>query len=243
MKLNNKIAVITGAAQGLGLAISKMFVQNGATVCMLDLNMQKLQSAIDESNLGQKALAFECDVCNLNSIHFARDQIIQRCKQVHVLVNNAGIIQDAMLLKMTEKAFDNVINVNLKGVFLVTQAFVSHMQNISASIINISSVAYRGNFGQSNYSASKAGVVGMTKTWALELSKYNIRVNAIAPGVIETDMTKNIPDDVKLKLISKIPLGKIGHPSDIAHAALFLASSASSYIQGEVISPNGGFLM
>ena len=160
------------------------------------------------------------------------------------MINNAGILRDATLLKMTEESFDQVIAVNLRGVFLCGQACARIMvEQKYGKIVNISSVASRGNFGQTNYSATKAGVIGMTKTWALELSKYNINVNAIAPGLISTEMTQSIPNNVREAMISKVPLKRMGEPQDVAELACFLSSDESSYIQGEVIHLNGGLLM
>lgn len=231
--LKDKHIVITGAAQGLGFAMASKFASLGAIVAMLDLTEPK-------EKIEGKTMFFSCDVTNRDQIN----DVASKIKNVDVLVNNAGILRDASLFKMTNEQFDAVTDVHLKGAFYMTQTFAAKMkEKKSGSIINLSSVASTGNFGQTNYSAAKAGIIGMTKTWALELSRYNIRVNAIAPGLIETEMTASIPEDIRNMMIDKIPLKRMGQPDEIAHLTAFLASTDSSYIQGQVIHINGGYYL
>jgi len=229
--LKNKNILITGGAQGLGLAMTERFLELGSHVHVLDI----LEPSEDFPTC---ANFYACDITKSDQIQKACDQI----QKIDVLINNAGILRDASLFKMTAQDFDKVIDVHLKGTFMTTQRFAQVMKaQKSGAIINISSVAAFGNFGQTNYSAAKAGIIGMTKTWALELSKHNIRVNAIAPGLIKTAMTRSIPEDVKTAMIDRIPLKRMGEPKEIAHLAAFLASDDASYIQGQVININGGF--
>ncbi len=241
--LKNKVAVITGAAQGIGKETSRALLSRGCHVALVDIQKEKLQEVKNELS-GGKVEIFTADISNKEQVDTAISAIIKNFGTMDILVNNAGILRDATLLKMDEKQFDQVIDVHLKGTFLLTQACVRVMSEKKyGKIINLSSVASRGNFGQTNYSAAKAGIVGMTKTWALELSRYGINVNAIAPGLIETDMTKSIPQPVLDHLTAKIPLKRMGSVTEIAHLICFLASDDSSYIQGELIHINGGFLM
>lgn len=237
--LKDKVIVITGAAQGLGLAMSKRFVQDGAFVIMMDIDPDKLQNAAKELPSNQRETR-TCDVTKKSSI----DAAFKDIQNVDVLINNAGILRDASLFKMTEEQFDQVMDIHAKGTFLMTQTCAALMkEKQNGVIINLSSVASQGNFGQTNYACAKAGIIGMTKTWALELSRYNIRVNAIAPGLIETEMTASIPDDVRGQMIQRIPFKRMGNPEEIAALACFLASDAASYIQGQVIHINGGYYL
>ncbi|MCB0326318.1 MAG: 3-oxoacyl-ACP reductase FabG [Bdellovibrionales bacterium] len=242
--LKNCVAVVSGAAGGIGLETSIGLAKRGATLCMLDLDLRALENAKASSSALQDAVCHQVDVSKAEEVESCVQSIFRAHSRIDILVNNAGILRDASLLKMTETQFNQVIDVNLKGVFLLGQACAKAMvQKKSGSIINISSVAYRGIYGQSNYSAAKAGVIGMTKTWALELSRHGINVNAIAPGLIETSMTQTIPPQVKTQMIKNIPLGRMGQAKEVADLVAFLASDKSSYIQGEVISINGGFLI
>lgn len=245
--LSQKTAVITGAAQGIGLETARAFLAHDCNVALIDLQSDKLQSVQKELRSAfpkSKIEIFSLDITDSAKVVAAVSAIASSFSTVDILINNAGILRDATLLKMEEKQFDQVINVHLKGTFLLTQACAKIMSEKKyGKIISLSSVASRGNFGQTNYSAAKAGIIGMTKTWALELSRYGINVNAIAPGLIETDMTRSIPAPVLENLISKIPLKRMGSVSEIANLICFLASDDSSYIQGEVIHINGGFLM
>jgi 3-oxoacyl-[acyl-carrier protein] reductase len=245
--LRGKTAVITGAAQGIGKEVARAFLSNHANVALLDLQEEKLEATKQELQTEfpkAKIFAAICDISQKKSVEENVSSIVKQFETIEILINNAGILRDASLLKMEEAQFDQVIDVHLNGTFLLTQACVRIMSEKKyGKIINLSSVASRGNFGQTNYSAAKAGIIGMTKTWALELSRYNINVNAIAPGLIETDMTKSIPQPVLDTLVSKIPMKRMGNVSEIAHLICFLASNDASYIQGEVIHINGGFLV
>lgn len=243
--LKNKTAVVTGAAQGIGFETAKRFLENGAQVALVDIQADKLaQSKKNLESMGGKVESFPLDISKKEDVAKVVESILQTFSSIDILVNNAGILRDATLLKMEEKQFDQVIDVHLKGSFLLTQACAKFMSEKKyGKIVNLSSVASRGNFGQTNYSAAKAGIIGMTKTWALELSRYNINVNAIAPGLIETDMTRSIPQPVLENLVSKIPLKRMGSVTEIANLICFLCSDESAYIQGEVIHINGGFLM
>jgi 3-oxoacyl-[acyl-carrier protein] reductase len=238
--LKGKTAVITGAGRGIGRAIAERFAKGEAKLVLVDMDENTLKATA--SSLPTESLTVVANVSNSGDVKKMVDLATQKFGGIDILVNNAGIVRDSTLLKMTEENFDAVIAVNLKGVFLCGQACARVMaERKSGKIVNISSAAWRGNFGQTNYSAAKAGVVGMTKTWALELSKYNINVNAIAPGFIATDMTATIPPDIREKMVATIPLKRAGEANDVAELVYFLASDASSYIQGEVIAINGGF--
>lgn len=245
--LQHKTAVITGAAQGIGKETARVFLSYGANVALLDIQKDKLEETkkeLLESYPNSKVEVFGVDISDKSSVDTAVAAIAKHFGGVDILVNNAGILRDASLLKMEEKQFDQVIAVHLKGSFLLTQGCAKLMSiKKYGKIVSLSSVASRGNFGQTNYSAAKAGIIGMTKTWALELSRYGINVNAVAPGLIETDMTASIPAPVLENLTSRIPLKRMGSTTEIANLICFLASDDASYIQGEVIHINGGFLM
>jgi len=234
MRLQGKVAVITGAAQGLGLAMAETFIREGAKVIGVDMQ-EKSHDAIDFRVL---------NVAKSTDVKAFFDAVIQDYGQIDILVNNAGITRDAMTKKMTDEQWDLVIDVNLKGVFNMTRYIGPHMnQNQSGSIINISSVVgVFGNIGQANYAATKAGVIGLTKTWAKEFARKgeNVRVNAIAPGYIMTDILKTVPQDLLDQFAGMTMLKRLGEPHEIANVALFLASSESSYITGQVIEANGG---
>jgi 3-oxoacyl-[acyl-carrier protein] reductase len=245
--LKGKTAVITGAAQGIGKEVARVFLSNQSNVALLDLQKEKLEATKQELQIefpNAKIFTTIGDISQKKSVDEAVASIAKEFGSIEILINNAGILRDASLLKMEETQFDQVIDVHLKGTFLLTQACVRMMSEKKyGKIINLSSVASRGNFGQTNYSAAKAGIIGMTKTWALELSRYNINVNAIAPGLIETEMTASIPAPVRENFINKIPAKRMGTVAEIAHLICFLASDNASYIQGEVIHINGGLLM
>jgi len=243
--LSGKTAIITGAAQGIGKEAARVMISYSCNVALIDIQKDKLEQTKKElSSSGAKVEVFAADISDKAAVDTAISSAHKHFGSIDILVNNAGILRDASLLKMEEKQFDQVIDVHLKGTFLLTQACVKIMSEKKyGKIINLSSVASRGNFGQTNYSAAKAGIIGMTKTWALELSRYGINVNAIAPGLIETDMTASIPAPVLQNLTNRIPLKRMGSTTEIANLICFLASDDSSYIQGEVIHINGGFLM
>lgn len=243
MRLKDKVAIVTGAGRGIGLVTAQTFAREGAKVALCDLDLPEVQAAAEEiRKSGGQAVAFQANTAKTPSVQELLSKVMAEYGRVDILVNNAGIIRDKQLLKMEEAEFDSVIEVNLKGVYLCTRHVAEVMAaNGGGVILNASSVvALYGNFGQTNYVASKAGVIGMTKVWARELGRKGIRVNAVAPGFIETRMTEGIPDKVMEKLVEKVPLGRMGKPQDIANAYLWLASDESSYVTGHVLSVDGG---
>ena len=246
MKLKDKICIVTGANRGIGKEISKKFVEEGAIVLGFARNIEALKEVENELNALNKGKfkGYKVDVSKSEEINNTVKEIFKEFKRIDVLVNNAGVTKDTLLLLMKEEEFDFVINVNLKGVFLVTKAVAKVMRKQKqGSIINISSVVgLDGNIGQTNYSASKAGVIGMTKTWAKELTMKGeqIRVNAVAPGFIETDMTKNLSEEFKEAALQRILLKRLGSAEEVAKVVLFLASDDSSYVTGQVIRIDGG---
>lgn len=243
--LQDKVCIITGGGRGIGLSIAETFGQEKAKIVLVDLNEEDLaKAAASLQEQGCEVLTIAANVTKKDDVARFVDETMQKFGQIDVLVNNAGITKDHLLMRMSEENFDAVISVNLKGVFLCGQACAKAMMKKKyGKIINISSIARHGNFGQSNYSATKAGVVAMAKTWGRELSRYNINVNAVAPGFIATEMTAAIPEDVQNEMKKGIPMGRAGEPKEIANVVAFLASDASSYIQGEVIAVNGGMHM
>lgn len=232
MRLEQKIAVITGGAQGLGQAIAKRFIDEGASVYILDLKVKEMNNY------------FQVDITKKKEVEAAVNEILEIEGKIDILVNNAGIIKDALLNKMTDEMWESVIDVNLTGVFQVTKAILPAMyQQGKGSIINISSIVGEyGNIGQSNYAATKAGLIGLTYTWAKEFTRKGalIRTNAIAPGYAETEMMQGVPEKILKNLIESNPLKRLATPEDIANAALFLASDEASYINGQVLGVNGG---
>ncbi len=244
--LKDKVAIVTGGAQGIGEAIARKLASQGAAIALVDINYEKVKATADEiKKIGVDTEAYKADVSNTNEVQEVVDKILDRFKKIDILVNNAGITRDTLLLRMTEQDWDLVININLKGVFNFTKAVTKIMsKQRNGSIINISSVVgLFGNAGQANYSASKAGVIGLTKTTAKEFAGRNIRANAIAPGFIKTAMTDKLSQDVMNKYLENIPMKTLGTPDDVANAVLFLASDLSSYITGEVIRVDGGLAM
>lgn len=240
--LEGKIAVITGATRGIGKAIVEVFLKNNASVALISRSQTVLTYAEELQNKGLNAIGYQLDVSDFQNCHIIGEKIIEHFGKVDILVNNAGITRDSLFLRMTERDWDEVINVNLKSVFNMTKALLPQMiRQRSGNIINMSSVVgLSGNAGQANYSASKAGIIGFTKSLAKELGTRNIRCNAIAPGFIETDMTKSLPESLINQWISTVPLRRIGEVEDVAKVALFLASDMSSYITGQVINVCGG---
>ena len=242
--LENKTALITGASRGIGKAIALKFAQHGANVAFSDLvyDEQAIQLENELAAYGVKAKGFASDASSLSSAEALVNDVVTHFGSVKILVNNAGITRDNLLMRMEEKDWDLVLNVNLKSVFNLTKAIQRYMLKQKAgSIINMSSVVgVSGNAGQSNYAASKAGMIGFTKSIAKELGSRNVRCNAIAPGFIETDMTAKLPPDVIENWVKNIPLRRSGKPEDVANLALFLASDLSSYITGQVITVCGG---
>ncbi len=240
MRLKGKVAFVTGGARGIGLATARVFCREGARVAICDVDGELVKETASE--LGEGTLGVVMDVTNRDSVRQGVEKIEAELGPIDILVNNAGVIRDAQLKKMEESDFDMVIAVNLKGVFNTTQIVSAGMvERGSGVVLNASSVvALYGNFGQTNYVASKAGVIGMTKTWSRELGRKGVRVNAVAPGFIKTRMTEGIPDKVMDKLCAMVPLGRMGEPEDIANAYLFLASDEAAYINGHVLSVDGG---
>jgi 3-oxoacyl-[acyl-carrier protein] reductase len=238
--LEGKTAIVTGAARGIGKAIAVKFAQEGANVAFTDLKYDENAQATEKEllALGVKAKAYASDASNYIETEKVVDEIVKEFGTVDVLVNNAGITMDTLLMRMTEHQWDTVISVNLKSVFNFTKAVQKIMlKNRSGSIVNLSSVVgVGGNAGQSNYSASKAGIIGFTKSIAQELGSRNVRCNAVAPGFILTEMTDKLPEDVRKQWESQIPLKRGGTPEEVAKVVLFLASDLASYVSGQVLN-------
>ena len=242
--LEGKIALITGAARGIGKEIALEYGRHGANVAFTDLRVDEHMQNLEKEliDMGVKAKGYASDASSFEGCEKLVEEVLRDFGTIHVLVNNAGITRDTLLLRMTEEDWDLVIKVNLKSVFNMTKAVQRSMiKQRSGSIINMSSVVgVGGNAGQANYAASKAGIIGFTKSVAQELGSRGIRSNAIAPGFIQTEMTAKLPDDVREDWISKIPLRRGGTPEDVAMTAVWLASELSAYVTGQVISVCGG---
>ncbi|MBU1627272.1 3-oxoacyl-ACP reductase FabG [bacterium] len=242
MKLKDKIAVITGGGRGIGSATALKFAKEGASVTVADVDPEAANKvANDIIKNGGKAIGVGVDVSSKESVDAMIQKTIEKFGSVDILVNNAGITRDSFASKMKEENWDKVINVNLKGSFLCCQAVIPMLtEKKSGKIINTSSIGVLGNPGQVNYAASKAGIIGMTRTLAVELAKFNINVNAVAPGATDTPMFDGVPDKVKDFIKSRIPLGRFALPDEIASMHLFLASDESNFITGQVIFVDGG---
>jgi len=246
MRFKERVVLVTGSAQGIGREIAMAFAKEGADVVISDVDLEKAKETSAEiEGLGRKSLAVTMDVSNFAKVEEALNLILDKFTKVDILVNNAGITKDNLLLRMSDAEWDAVINVNLKGAFNCTKAVTRPMlKKRSGKIINIASIiGIIGNPGQINYAASKAGIIALTKTTAKELASRNINVNAIAPGFIQTQMTDKLSEDVKQKMKAAIPLGKLGQPSDVACACLFLASEEAAYITGQTLIVDGGMVM
>lgn len=244
-RMNGKVALITGGAAGIGLKASKLFAEEGAIVYALDISDKALETAAAEKlseGCKGKIVAKKLDVSSAADVEKVVEEIYAEHGKIDCLVNNAGITSDAQLIKMTEEAFDRVIKVNLKGVFLMSQAVARKMvEQKSGSIVNTTSiVGVQGNFGQTNYAAAKAGLIGMTYTWMRELGRKGVRVNAVAPGYTMTEMLATVPEKVIKMLEEKTPMQRLGQPEEVAQLYLFLCSDESSYITGQVIGIDGG---
>lgn len=243
MRLKGKVAIITGAAQGIGFATARKFLDEGAIVAVADMKDEVVREAVGQLKSDAEVVdGFTVDVTKREQIEAMVKRVKERHGRVDVLVNNAGITLDARLQKMTDDQFDRVIDVNLKGVYNCTKAVVDIMlQQNSGCILNASSiVGIYGNFGQTNYAATKFGVIGMVKTWARELGSKGIRANAICPGFIETPILDSVPEKVLRSIEEKVPMGRLGKPEEIANTYAWLASDEASYINGAVIEVSGG---
>ncbi|MCK4738993.1 MAG: 3-oxoacyl-[acyl-carrier-protein] reductase [Deltaproteobacteria bacterium] len=246
MKLRDKVALVTGAAQGIGKEVALLLANEGANLAIIDVNLDSANETVKEIEaLGRKAIALKVDVRSSDEATSMVKDTVEALGSLDILVNNAGITRDKLLLRMSDEDWDMVMDVNLKGAFNCLRAAVKVMSKArSGNIINIASiVGLMGNAGQANYSASKAGLIGLTKTTAREFAARGIRCNAVAPGFIDTAMTQAMPDNAREALISQIPSKRLGTSEDVAKGVLFLASEDSSYITGQVLSINGGMYM
>ncbi len=245
MRLENKVAIITGAGSGIGKETALLFAKEGAKVVVADMNEKAGEETVAQIRKNGEGFFVKLDVSNREQAKQVVKITLEKYGRIDILINNAGIVQDAFLSKMTEEQWDKVINVNLKGVFNCTQAVVEVMMNQgNGVIINTSSiVGLNGNVGQVNYAATKAGLIGMTKTLAKELGKKGIRVNAVAPGFIATPMTSNVPEKILEMMKEKTPLRRLGEAKDIANAYLYLASDDANFVNGAVLSVDGGLII
>ncbi|HKP03368.1 MAG TPA: 3-oxoacyl-[acyl-carrier-protein] reductase [Chthoniobacterales bacterium] len=247
MRFENQVAVVTGAGRGIGHAIAVRLASEGARVASVSRTEANAKKTAEEINAtrADAARAYAVDVAEQDAVQKAAGQILEEFGRVDILVNNAGVTRDGLSMRMPLEDWDTVLNTNLKGAFNFTQALMRPMiKQRSGRIINISSViGLIGNAGQANYAASKAGLIGLTKSLARELASRGITVNAVAPGLIETDMTGVLSDEVRQGILQKVPLGKLGHPDDIASAVAFLASPEAKYITGQVLTVDGGMVM
>lgn len=245
MRLENKVVIITGAGSGIGKETALLFAKEGAKVVVADVNEKAGEETAAEIKKNGEGFFVRLDVTNREQSKQMVKDTLEKYGRIDILINNAGIVQDALVLKMTEEQWDKVINVNLKGVFNCIQAVVEVMVNQgNGVIINTSSiVGLNGNVGQTNYAATKAGLIGMTKTLAKELGKKGIRVNAVAPGFIMTPMTSNVPEKILELMKEKTPLRRLGEPGDVAYAYLYLASDEARFINGAVLRVDGGLVI
>jgi len=244
--LTNQIAVVTGAGRGIGRAIALAFAAEGADVACVSRTAENSEKIAGEIRaLGRRAWALAVDVSDAAAVNAAAEKILAEAGRVDILVNNAGVTRDGLLMRMSDEDWDAVLNTNLKGAFLFTRAFSrGFIKQRSGRVINIASIiGLIGNAGQCNYAASKAALIGFTKSAAREMASRGITVNAVAPGFIETDMTAGLKEEVKAEILKKIPLNCLGRPEDIAQAALFLAGPASRYVTGQVLTVDGGMVM
>jgi 3-oxoacyl-[acyl-carrier protein] reductase len=243
---DGKVAVVTGAARGIGRTIAEKLAREGADVAICDLQVEWLaETSAAVQALGRKALPLAVDVGNGEAVNACMAEVIKVFGKVDIMVNNAGITKDTLLVRMSEDDWDAVLRVNLKGTFLFSRAVSKHMmKQRSGAIVNIASViGLIGNAGQCNYAASKAGVIALTKSTAKELASRGVRVNAVAPGFISSKMTDALSQEVRDQMMANIPQGRFGQPEDIAQAVAFLASDEASYVTGQVLSVNGGMVM
>ncbi len=245
MRFENKVAVVTGAAQGIGAAIAKRLYAEGAVVVLLDMGEEKVKAAAAKlDGTGEKAVGFVCNVAERNQVDQVFGVIEARFGKTDILVNNAGITRDAMFHKMEEEQWDTVMDVNLKGIFNCCKAVVPGMRERKyGKIVNLASVSAFGNIGQTNYGASKGGVIGFTKCLAKEIARNNCTVNCIAPSYVNTEMLQAVPENVMQKFLEAIPMNRLGEPEELAAVAAFLSSEDSSFVTGECIVVSGGSYM
>lgn len=246
-ELSGKVALVTGGGRGIGKAIVRELASQGADVVISDIDLTSAEQVATEvkSTYGVRSIGLQADVANASEVEAMVEKAVEVMGKIDILINNAGITRDTLLISMDEKDWDLVLAVNLKGAFLCTRAVSRYMmKQRSGKIVNISSVVgLMGNAGQANYSASKAGLLGLTKSVAKELAGRNIQVNAVAPGFIETEMTAHLPQEVKEAFMSQIPMKRPGKPEDVARVVGFLVSSAADYVTGQVIPVDGGMVM
>ncbi len=242
MRVKDKVAIVTGAAQGLGEGIALRLAEEGARIAAVDVNLEGANRTVSRlQGMGKEAMAFDTNVADKSKVQALCEAIVTKWGRIDILVNNAAITRDAMMKNMSEDQWDAVLEVNLKAPFMLIQAASKYMaEQKYGKIVNITSRAFLGNIGQANYSASKGGLVSLTRTAALELARFGINVNVIAPGVMNTPMIKTIPEDVLGRMLKAIPLGRIGQPQDIANAVLFLSSDEASFITGQTLFVCGG---
>lgn len=246
MRFENKVVAVTGASRGIGLAIAQAFAQEGATVACIATSPANAQRTVEViASAGGRAQAFGCDVSDASSVASTFEAMEKQIGPVQVLVNNAGITRDGLLVRMSESDWDQVLTTNLKGAFLCSKAVTrSMMKQRWGRIVNVSSiVGLHGAAGQANYAAAKAGLIGLTLSLAKELGGRGITANAVAPGFIETDMTANLPDEMKQSVVQLAPLGRLGSPKDVAGPVLFLASDEAGYMTGQVLTVDGGLAL
>ena len=247
MNFNGKTAIVTGGSRGIGKAIAEVFAQRGSQVVIADISLERAQQTASEiaSAYGIKAVAFPVNVASFESCKELVEKINSEFTKIDILVNNAGVTRDNLIMRMEEQDFEFVIDINLKGVWNCSKAVIrTMMKQRSGRIINISSVSgLAGQAGQTNYSASKAGVIGLTKALAREVASRNITVNAVAPGFIPTALTNELPEELKDAMIKLTPLGRWGSPEEVAYAVAFFASDEAAYITGQVLSVDGGMMM
>lgn len=246
MKLRDRVSLITGSARGIGREIALTFAREGSDIVVCDVDLEAAQKTQkDIEALGRRALSFKADVTNLKQIGEMVNLILDKFAKIDILINNAGITKDNLILRMSEEDWDTVLSVNLKGAFNCIKILSRHMlKKRYGKVINIASViGIVGNAGQANYAASKGGLIALTKSVAKELASRNINVNAVAPGFIQTPMTDKLSEDYKKQMLNAIPLRKLGSPADVAKACLFLASPESEYMTGQVIVVDGGMTM
>lgn len=243
--LENKIALVTGAARGIGQAIALQLANDGADLALCDVKVEWLEETANKVKaLGRRVETYAMNVADGAAVGEAVNKVVADFSRIDVLVNNAGITRDTLLIRMSEEDWDAVLDINLKGAFLVTKAVVKFMmKQRSGAIVNIASVVgIMGNPGQANYTASKAGLIALTKTTAKELGSRNVRVNAVAPGFIRTAMTDKLAEPVKEAMLKMVPLGRLGEPEDVAKAVAFLASDAAAYVNGQTLAVCGGMV-